>query len=157
MKLHLPSPLRIALLACLAIAASCTTLATATLVGAAMASYSAQAADIYYDGGTISSWENGTLMGDTAFQSGDNLIFSGSTLQAANGTYVASVVSEGENTIQVASGTATFSGEVSGNGTLTKTGSGILALTTDIYHTGDLNITAGTVRFGMATQGPSIR
>lgn len=265
MKLHLPSPLRTALLACLAIAAPCTTLATATMAGAAMASYSAHAADIYYDGGTISSWENGTLMGDTAFQSGDNLIFSGSTnatlganitsgniviqsggiltldgaghtltfpymnvygllrlksqalaascaisstltgvveiawgtdtpgnlasqltgfsgilrinasnytlqatelqrnsqtlellsgsiLQAASGTYVASVVSEGENTIQVASGTATFSGEVSGNGTLTKTGSGILALTTDIYHTGDLNITAGTVRFGTATQ-----
>lgn len=265
MKLHLPSPLRTALLACLAIAAPCTTLATATMVGAAMASYSAQAADIYYDGGTISSWENGTLMGDTAFQSGDNLIFSGSTnatlgsnitagsiniqsggiltldgagytlsasyitlngllrlesqalsttttisssrgvveiawgetagslssqlgsmfrgtlrvkgstyslatsemqnasetlellsgstLQAAAGTYVASVVSEGENTIQVANGAnAIFSGEVSGNGTLTKSGAGILSLTTDVYHTGDLNITAGTVRFGTATQ-----
>lgn len=268
MKLHLPSPLRTALLACLALATPCTaTLAAATLAVGTVAFSSAYAADIYYNGGIISSWTDGTLMGDTAFHNGDNLIFeggsanatlgaditagsldihsgailtlngaghtlaadyitlngllrlksqalstsspitstgsgvvevawgntagslssqlgssfrgalrvnastyalaaselqnasqtleilSGSTIQAAAGTYVASIVSEGQNTLQASSGATTFSGELSGNGTLTKTGAGILSLTTDMYHTDDLVINQGTVQWGNAAQG----
>lgn len=74
-----------------------------------------------------------------------------STLNAGALTYSGGLFSS-ENSIINSTGATTFSGGVYGFGALTKTGAGTLSfIQTNSYHTGDLVIENGIVRFGSAT------
>ena len=90
--------------------------------------------------GTANAWDRLVMEGTSTLQLG-----SGAELRAPSAFL-------GTHTVQVASGNATLEGEVSGYGTLTKTGTGTLLLgPNDIVHTGDLIINAGTVQWGEST------
>ena len=81
----------------------------------------------------------------------DRLVMEGtSTLQLGNNTELtAPITLMGDHVIQVASGTAVLEGEISGYGTITKTGTGTLYLgPNDEVHSGELIINAGTVQWG---------
>lgn len=67
---------------------------------------------------------------------------------AADSVLKAPVVMLGNNTVNVASGTATLQGEISGSGTLVKTGTGTLNIgPSDEVFRGTLDIQAGTVQW----------
>ncbi|MCQ2372155.1 MAG: autotransporter domain-containing protein [Akkermansia sp.] len=87
--------------------------------------------------GTATSWDRLVMEGVSTLQLG-----SGAALRAP-------ITLLGAHTINVASGTATLSGEVSGDGTITKTGTGTLVLDlNDEVHTGELIVAGGTVQWG---------
>ena len=99
----------------------------------------------------LNSTFNTTPAAGTAW---DRLVMEGaSTLQLGSGSVLnAPVTFEGDNTVMVASGTATINGEISGYGTITKTGTGTLVLDrNDEVYSGDLIIDAGTVQWGEGT------
>ncbi len=86
----------------------------------------------------------------TAMSWGRVVMEGSSTLQLGNNAELtAPITLMGDHVIQVASGTAALEGEISGYGTITKTGTGTLYLgPNNEVHSGELVIDAGTVQWG---------
>ncbi len=78
----------------------------------------------------------------------DNIIFNGGTL-ITTATFTLGtnkgITMTGAGTINTSTGTLSYGGVITGSSNLTKSGSGTLILSGDNGHTGDLNITVGTV------------
>lgn len=106
----------------------------------------------------LSTFSGQLIINDSAYNLSNNLNLSflalvgESTLNAGGATYqVPYIYSEGDNTINVASGTAAFAGSMLGDGTITKVGGGTMVIGRGSgydYFTGSLVINAGTVRWG---------
>ncbi|HXS06265.1 MAG TPA: autotransporter domain-containing protein [Rhizomicrobium sp.] len=125
--------------------------------------------DTYVYGGSISSAGGGSgqqleqagtgtlILTGSAIPLGGTTISAG-TLQIGNGgaagTLTGNVVDNGALVFDN-SGTATFSGVISGSGSLTQAGSGTLTLTADNSYAGTTTIASGTLQVGALGFGPT--
>ena len=102
---------------------------------------------------TSVNWENSTSQPDVFFQ-GDAVLFNDSS--AANTVEIEGTLSPASVTVTTDASYSFSGGTLGGSGSLTKTGTGILSLTTALDLTGGIGVNGGTLRIDSAPAWPDI-
>jgi len=108
--------------------------------------------------GTVTQNGSSTLTVNTPTYTGATAVGSGATLQlGTNGTVIpaTSTIAVDGTVVLDSSSSYTYSSGISGSGSLTKTGNGVLTLSPPSSYTGNTSVGGGTLKLGTATVLPT--